>query len=142
VFLIFPSLNPTKKDLTMATKPKTSKRTAPTFARRGQEFYDHCISEYDLTETEKALLLECCRTLDDLEALAEVLERDGVTVKGSTGQTRTHPALGEIRQHRLALGKLLSLLELPDPEGETLPSYVQAQARAAGRRGANSRWGN
>ena len=124
----------------MATTPGKTKKTAPAFGPRGQAFHDYALAEYDLSETEKALLLEACRTLDDLEALAQVLKTDGITVTGSTGQTRAHPALGEIRQHRLALGKLLSLLELPNPDGEVLPTFAKAQQRQAGRRGAEKRW--
>jgi hypothetical protein len=83
------------------------------------------------------LLRECCRLLDECEALRVTVDTDGLTVSGSTGQPRVHPALGELRQHRLALGKLLAQLSLPDDAGESLPSPVQARARRA----AESRWG-
>ncbi|MCU1617254.1 MAG: hypothetical protein JWO98_4794 [Frankiales bacterium] len=43
----------------------------------------------------------------------------------TTGQPRVHPAVGELRQHRLALGRLLSQLALPD---EALPTPLQARA--------------
>ena len=53
------------------------------------------------------LLRECCRLLDECESLRASVDEDGTTVKGSAGQVRVHPALGELRQHRLALGRLL-----------------------------------
>ncbi len=82
------------------------------------------------------LLRECCRLLDECESLRTAVERDGTTVKGSTGQPRVHPALGELRQHRLALGKLLAQIALPDVDNATLRSPVQARASRA----AQSRW--
>jgi hypothetical protein len=121
----------------MPSKPKTK----PLFGPRGLAFYDYALADFDLSKAESEILMEACRTLDDLEALAKAIERDGITVTGSTGQTRAHPALAEMRNHRLALGRLLGLLELPDEAGEQLPSYRQAQARSAGRLGAQKRWG-
>ncbi len=47
-----------------------------------------------------------------------------------------HPARGELRQHRLALGKLLAQLSLPDEDDESLPSPLQAR----GRNAAAKRW--
>src|SRR4051794_41724388 len=74
--------------------------------------------------------------MDECEALREAVAADGTTVQGSTGQTRVHPAIGELRQHRLALGKLLSQLALPDEEDNALPTPLQARGRAAaGKRG-------
>jgi hypothetical protein len=124
----------------MANKAKTTPRKPSLFNTRGQAFYDYATADFDLTESEQQILFEVCRTLDELADLAQVIERDGVTVTGSTGQTRTHPALNDVRQHRLALGRLISLLELPDLDGETLPTFQQAQARNAGRKGAQKRW--
>jgi len=57
----------------------------------------------------------------DLDALTAAIKSDGVTVKGSTGQTRTHPAINEVRQHRLALGRLLAQLALPNIDGASIP---------------------
>jgi hypothetical protein len=125
----------------MATKPLENSAEAKLFGARGQAFYSNTTANFELSPAELELLFEACRTLDDLESLNNALESDGVTVKGSTGQTRVHPALGEIRQHRLALGRLLSQLELPEPDGETLPTFKQAQARRAGKSGARARWG-
>jgi hypothetical protein len=96
------------------------------------------VNAFELSDVELQLLIECCRLLDECEGLIRVLERDGETIQGSTGQTRMHPALGELRQHRLALGRLLAQLSLPDEDGEMLPTPVQARARRA----AASRWGH
>ncbi len=106
-------------------------------ARRGRAFWRSTIGDFELSGVELELLRECCRLLDECEALRAVVERDGQIVAGSAGQPRVHPALGELRQHRLALGRLLAQLALPDPEGEALPSPLQARARKAAR----ERWG-
>ena len=57
---------------------------------------------YVLSEAEIELLRECCRLLDECESLPGTVDADGTTVAGSAGQPRVHPALGELRQHRLA----------------------------------------
>lgn len=106
-------------------------------AARGKAFWRSAVGTYELSEVELELLRECCRLLDECEALRASVEAEGTTVKGSTGQPRVHPALGELRQHRLALGKLLAQLDLPDEDGETLSTPTQARARRA----AQARWG-
>lgn len=91
---------------------------------------------FELSDVEMELLRECCLLLDECEALREAVEKDGTTVAGSTGQTRVHPALGELRQHRLAVGKLLAQLALPDVDDTSLLSPSQAR----GRKAAQTRW--
>lgn len=118
--------------------PEGRKRPAPRdLAARGRAFWRTTVATFDLSEVELELLRECCRLLDECEQLRTTVDEDGTTVKGSTGQPRVHPALGELRQHRLALGKLLAQLDLPDEAGESLPSPTSARARRA----AQSRWG-
>ncbi len=120
----------------MSTRSKAP--TAPSgLGARGRAFWRHAVAGYDLSETERELLAECCRLLDECEALRAAVDADGATVPGSSGQPRVHPALGELRQHRLALGKLLAQLALPDVDESTLSSPVQVR----GRRGAAARWG-
>jgi hypothetical protein len=103
---------------------------------RGRAFWTAAEGTYELTDSERELLLEACRLMDECEALRQAVATDGTTVSGSTGQTRVHPAIGELRQHRLALGRLLSQLALPDDDEETLPTPLQARGRAA----AGKRW--
>ena len=105
-------------------------------ADRGRRFWSTTVATYELTDTELSLLLEVCRLMDECEALREAIDEQGTTVLGSTGQPRVHPALGELRQHRLALGRLLSQLALPDEDDETLPTPLQAR----GRQAATKRW--
>lgn len=91
-------------------------------------------AEFD--EREAKLLELACRQADDVAALQDAIDTDGLTIKGSTGQKRLHPAVSELRQARLALSRLLGELELPD--------YGEQPRTAASNRGqkaANKRWG-
>lgn len=105
-------------------------------ATRGRAFWSQTLDVFDLSEVEVQLLMECCRLLDECESLREAVDREGTTVLGSTGQVRVHPALGELRQHRLALGRLLAQLDLPDLDGGALKTPTQAR----GSKAAQARW--
>lgn len=122
-----------------AEKPKRG-RSSPAYPHglgpRGGAFWTQATTTYELSDSETELLLECCRLLDEVEALNDAIERDGLTVKGHAGQPRVHPAVTEVRQHRLSLGKLLAQLALPDEDGGTLLSPTQARAKRA----ASARW--
>jgi hypothetical protein len=115
----------------------TRKPSPPTdLSVRGRAFWRSTVRVFELSDVELELLKECCRLLDECESLRDAVRADGTTVAGSTGQTRVHPALGELRQHRLALGRLLAQLALPDEGDERLLS----PASARGRKAAQTRW--
>ena len=105
-------------------------------SKRGGAFWRRSLADYELSGPELELLVEVCRALDECEALAAVVERDGTTTAGSRGQVVVHPALGELRQTRLMLGRLLAQLDMPDEAGAALPSSLQAR----GRQAASKRW--
>jgi hypothetical protein len=115
---------------------KTASKTTPK-ASRGEHFYNTTKETFDLSETELELLETCSRFLDEIDLLQEAIDRDGLTVQGAAGQTRIHPAVSELRQHRLALGRLLAQLQLPNEDGEKLASPAQAKSRKANQ----VRWG-
>lgn len=86
-------------------------------------------------ERELAILKLACRQADNVAALETVIARDGVMSHGSAGQPVCHPAVGEIRQGRIVLSKMLGLLSIPDEE--------EKPRTAAGRRdqhAADTRW--
>jgi hypothetical protein len=104
---------------------------------RGRRFWRAVLGIYELSRAEVELLAEVCRVLDELDELRALIAEDGMSVHGSTGQRRLHPAVSEIRQRRALLGRLLSQLQLPDPEtGQTPQTPAQARARKAAR----ARW--
>ena len=85
------------------TKPKPPNG----LATRGRKFWRDVVDEFDLTDAERHLLHEACRSLDRIDALEAVVTTEGQTVTGSTGQTVLHPAIAEARQQRLVLGRLV-----------------------------------
>ncbi len=65
------------------------KPAAPTdLGARGRAFWRSTLNTFELSEVELELLKECCRLLDECEALRVAVKRDGTTVAGSTGHTR------------------------------------------------------
>lgn len=82
--------------------------------------------EFALGRHEAGLLLECARTLDDLDALAQVIAREGVAVDG-----KPHPCLVESRQLRLTLARLIASLRLPEDPDE-LAGRPQRRGAARG----------
>lgn len=105
-------------------------------ATRGRAYWHAVVADYDLSPSELAILIEACRTLDNLDQLAAAIARDGATVLGSAGQTVVHPALTEVRGQRLALHRLVSALALPDAEGQSVPTSGTLRAKRA----ASVRW--
>ncbi len=103
---------------------------------RGLRFWQSAMDAFDLEADERELLVEIARELDTAEELAAVLVRDGLIVEGSVGQPRVHPAAGELRASRLAIGRLLAQLGLPDANDDSMDSPVQARGRLAAR----ARW--
>lgn len=90
------------------------------------------VGDYDLDEHELALLREAARTVDDLDRLAELVERDGMMVATKAGP-RMHPGVVEARQLRIALARLLAALRLPDGEEGDESAGRRAQRRVGFR---------
>lgn len=109
----------------------------PHLGARGRTFWRITLADFELSDVELELLRECCQLLDECESLRQAVDQDGTIVTGSAGQPRVHPALGELRQHRLALGRLFAQLALPDDVDDTLRTPAQARATKA----AQTRWG-
>lgn len=84
---------------------------------RGGAFWAEIAADFDLSPAERELLVEVCRTLDALEYLATVPSK-----------------VGEARQQRLVLHRLLAALNLPAPEA------VESSATLRARKAAGSRW--
>ena len=85
----------------------------------------------ELDEREEALLDLAARQARDVgRAEADIVAR-GYLVPGSKGQDVINPSVAEVRQSRIALGKLLGQLDLPESTKDTV-----RHARNA----ANTRW--
>lgn len=104
---------------------------------RGQRFKSFVLDNFSFEPAEMEVLAEVVSLLDEIDLLKVAIDADGVTVQGSTGQTRTHPALTEIRQHRLAVQRLLAALQIPDVDEGTMKTPAQLRSIA----GNKARWG-
>ena len=91
--------------------------------------------DWELDEREAAYLTLAAHQADDLTRLETAIKRDGAMTKGSAGQPVVNPALTEARQARLAIGRLLGQIELPDEDEEP-----RTEAGRRGQRAARARW--
>src|SRR5215203_7307057 len=95
------------------------------------------VDKYVLTPAELTLLVEACRTSDELERLERAVRAlPELTTTGSAGQVKAHPLLGEVRAHRQLLERLAGALNLPDVDQEV---GLRAGSRHA-RTAARARW--
>lgn len=116
-------------------RPTVPKGTGPA----GRRFLRAVIAgEWEFRPDELPLLLEAGRVLDELAAMRQRVEDDGIMTLGSTGQQRAHPLLAEIRGSRQVLARLLSQLGIPDDEQPVGRTARQARASKAAR----VRWGH
>jgi hypothetical protein len=113
----------------------------------GRALWRRLTSDYEFDARELLVVEQAARQVDALALLERLLEDQGPVVVGSTGQPRLSPVLAEARQGRLAVGRLLDLLalpELPDEANAAEPVDVRRRtlngtARRA-RHAANVRW--
>ena len=78
----------------------------------GRRLWEATVADYELSEHERGLLLQACRTVDSLDQLQARLDSEGPMVDSPQG-LKAHPALPELRQQRIALARLLAALGLP-----------------------------
>jgi hypothetical protein len=71
----------------------------------GRSWWTFTVAQFELDEHELAILREACRTVDSIDALQAVVDRDGVLNTSPQG-VRAHPALVELRAQRLCFAKL------------------------------------
>lgn len=101
---------------------------------RSRKFWRATVETFELTDVELLLLGELCRTLDEIDQLHDAITADGAMVPGSKGQMRPHPGFSQIRASRALVARLASQLDLPDENGETLPSALSARGKQAARK--------
>ncbi len=77
----------------------------------GRELWRAVSESFELERHETEVLRQAVVVADRIAALDLCVIEDGVMVEG-----RAHPALVESRLQRLALGRLIALLRLPDLE--------------------------
>ena len=97
----------------------------------GAKFWRETLEAYDLEPHEYLLLTQVVGTIDAIEALAEVARVEGAVVDSPQG-TKASPALVELRQQRVTLGRLLAMLRLPSTDAEA-EELTRPQRRAGAR---------
>ena len=106
------------------------------FGKSGKALWSAVVTLYALEPHHEIALASACRCSDMLTRL-EALLSESLTVTGSTGQSRLSPAVAELRQHRLALSKLLIDLALP---AETIAEVAPSAASNKASKAASVRW--
>lgn len=97
----------------------------------GKQLWNDLQRRYEFESHETLLLTEMCRVADRLDALARVVEAEGVIEEG-TG--RAHPALVESRQLGIAFARLSASLRLPaGAEGDHQAGSRRPQRRVGAR---------
>lgn len=113
--------------------------TAPKgLGTKSRKLWRQITTEFALRADELRILEEACREVDTVERLQEAIDAEDFSLitRGSQGQDVANPLLGEIRQHRAILARLLAALRLPDAEEEA------GQSRSSAARSlAQARWG-
>ena len=83
----------------------------------GKKLWEVSTAEFEWADHELALLEEACRVRDRIVELDAAVVSDGLMLSSSQG-SRVHPAVGEARQQRLALARLLATLQIPGLEDD------------------------
>ncbi len=98
----------------------------------GSAFFDEVSEKYSLRADEERLLVNACKTLDDIARLEDALSGADLLVMGSRGQSVAHPFLVEVVRSRSMLARLLKQLDLPDADaGAQRSPLSEKRSRAA-----------
>ena len=84
--------------------------------RRSEQLRAELVDAFELGTHELVVLDEACRTLDTCDALADVIDAEGLLVAGNGGVPKMHPAVVELRHQRTTLARLLVALRVPTDE--------------------------
>jgi hypothetical protein len=86
----------------------------------GRRLWRSVLSEFDLAEHELALLRQAVHVADLCEQLRATVDREGALL-----DSRTHPAMTELRQQRVLLARLVVALRVPLGEQKSGPQRTQ-----------------
>jgi hypothetical protein len=78
----------------------------------GARLWHDVVDRYELEQHELALLREMVRSVDLLDELHAIVQREGTIVAGPH-ESKPHPAVTEARQQKIALARLTAALRLP-----------------------------
>jgi P27 family predicted phage terminase small subunit len=107
----------------------TGSHTPPPHLRaETKAWFDAVVGEYVFEAHHVRLLVLACEAWDRCTEAREQLARDGLTVAGREGGTKTHPCVAIERDSRAAFASLVKVLGLDDvtdksPRGVGRPGY-------------------
>jgi hypothetical protein len=113
----------------------SSIRAPSGLGKAGRALWRDIMAEFGLAPHERAILVQCCRVVDRLDAIEAELSGAALTVAGSTGQPKAHPLLAEWRLQARVLESLSRALSIP-LDGEDVGRRRSPSAREA----AVQRW--
>jgi len=114
-----------------------TRRSPSGLGNTGRALWRDINAEFGLAPHERAILVQCCRVVDRLDAIeTELCAAGSLTVAGSTGQPKAHPLLAEWRAQARVLESLSRALSIP-LDGEDVGRRRSPSAREA----AVQRWG-
>jgi hypothetical protein len=96
----------------MAGKPQPPPTPPKGTRAGGARLWRDVLGKYELEEHELALLREAVRTVDQLDRLNALVERDGLIVEGPHG-SKANPAVTAANSLRICLARILAALRLP-----------------------------
>jgi P27 family predicted phage terminase small subunit len=102
--------------------------------KHGKSLWRKVTGEWGLRPDELELLYAACRTRDEIARMEDALGKSSVTVRGSQGQVRPHPLIGEVRAHRLAFRQLLGQLGIDEAESDDAAADDARSRSTAGRK--------
>ena len=114
----------------------TTSRAPSGLGPSGRAFWRGIMADYGLAAHEQAILMQCCRVTDRLDAIEAELATADLVVTGSTGQPKAHPLLAEQRAQMRVLESLSRALSIPLP-GE----HIGRRRSPTARDNALARWG-
>lgn len=85
------------------------------FGPQGKALWKAVTDQFELAAHEQIALRGACRHADTISRLEDLL-KDSLETVGAAGQSKLSPAVGELRQYRIALSKMLTDLSLPIEE--------------------------
>lgn len=110
----------------------TTERPPAGLKAAGKRLWHSVADDYQLETHEARLLLEAARTADLLDRLEAEVRSSSVMVDSPQG-LKMHPAIGEIKNQRITLTRLLAALRMPQgEEGDEKPS-ARPQRRSGPR---------
>lgn len=104
------------------------------------EFWDEVTGKYGLRPDELRVLRDVCKMMDTIERLEDEASTADLYLEGSMGQQVLNGVFGELRQHKLSLGRLMAQLKLPDSGGATGRASAAGSRSEAGRNLVAMRW--